>query len=100
MTKNKLKALLPVMQAWVDGQQVQYKICTGEWENISNPSWNIGSEYRIAPVKKKLIRYINIYGDYSSNTHVSREAADNWASNARIACVRIEYEYEEGQFDE
>lgn len=100
MNKERLKELLPVMQAYIDGKQIQFKFGTScVWENIENPSWDMAIEYRIAPEKKKLIRYINIYDDYSSNTHPSRHIADSNANMHRKACVRVEFEYEEGQYD-
>lgn len=52
MTKEKCKALLPIMQAWVDGEPLQVNT-GGQWEDIygnTNVSW-VGApgSYRIKP---------------------------------------------------
>ena len=49
-------------------------------------------------IKPKVhVRYYNMYQEYSSS-HPSREKADSYAYNSRIACIRVEFE--EGQFDD
>lgn len=49
MTRKEIKELLPIMQAYVDGKTIQYRV-NKEWEDIDNPSFNdLPSEYRIKP---------------------------------------------------
>ena len=49
MTRKEIKDLLPIMQAYVEGKTIQYRVYK-EWEDIDNPSFNdLPSEYRIKP---------------------------------------------------
>ena len=49
MTRKEIKDLLPIMQAYVEGKTIQYRV-NKEWEDIDNPSFNdLPSEYRIKP---------------------------------------------------
>lgn len=49
MTRKEISDLLPIMQAYVDGKTIQYRV-NKEWEDIDNPSFNdLPSEYRIKP---------------------------------------------------
>lgn len=51
--------------------------------------------------KIKEVFYINVYGKGMQGlTWSSRMEADWSAGHARTACIRVEIEYEEGQFDE
>ena len=49
MTREEIKDLLPIMQAYAEGKTIQYRV-NKEWEDIDNPSFNdLPSEYRIKP---------------------------------------------------
>ena len=49
MTRKEAKELLPIIQAWVEGKTIQYKL-KGGWQDMDNPSFNdLPSEYRIKP---------------------------------------------------
>lgn len=54
---------------------------------------------RPAKPKRKIVRYVNIYPDETTVTHETFAEAESWASGNRIACKRIEIEFEEGEFD-
>lgn len=42
--------MINVMQAYVDGKEIEYLKLDGDWEVIENPSWGWdGFEYRIKP---------------------------------------------------
>ena len=42
-----------IMQAYVDGKEVQYKVPIGEWISTDQPAWNFfGYIYRIKPTAK------------------------------------------------
>ena len=50
MTRERVKELLPVMQAFAEGKEIQYRL--GEkkvWEDCSIPNWYDSMEYRIKP---------------------------------------------------
>ena len=50
MTRDEAKKLLPVIQAFADGKDVQVKQLDGSWYDISNPGFGVGAEnYRIKP---------------------------------------------------
>lgn len=50
MTKEETKERIAVMQAYVDGKQVQvYDILGGKWFDTDAPSWFISSQFRIKP---------------------------------------------------
>lgn len=39
MTREETKKAIEVMQAYVDGKEVEY-LCAGEWNFITEASWN------------------------------------------------------------
>lgn len=49
MTREQLKAMLPVMQAWCEGKQVQLRTKTSAWQVTEDPNWTPHVEYRIKP---------------------------------------------------
>lgn len=48
MTREETKKRIKVMQAFVDGKDVEV-LNTDKWELVSNPSWSPNTEYRIKP---------------------------------------------------
>lgn len=68
-----------------------------EWLDSHLPLWNWQiMEYRVKP--EPIVRYVNCYPQvhHDVSNHTRREANLN-SSDARIACVRIEFT--EGQYD-
>lgn len=63
MNREKLKALIPIIQAWVDGKEVQYRsrYTNNEWVTAKDTS-SLGffcqsmSEYRIKPEPRTIYR--------------------------------------------
>ena len=51
MTKEEIKERIKVMQAFVDGKDVEV-LNTDKWELVSNPSWSPATKYRIKPESK------------------------------------------------
>lgn len=52
MTRETLKDLLPIMQAFVDGKRIEYS-CDGEdWIETEKPTWDTDFVYRIKPEPK------------------------------------------------
>ena len=52
MTREEIKIMLPIMQAFAEGKTLQYRVNreTNEWKDINNPTFNdVPSEYRIKP---------------------------------------------------
>ena len=51
MTKEETEKRIKVMQAFVDGKDVEV-LNTDKWELVSNPSWSPATKYRIKPESK------------------------------------------------
>lgn len=51
MTREETKKRIKVMQAFVDGKDVEV-LNTDKWELLSNPSWSPDKKYRIKPESK------------------------------------------------
>ena len=51
MTREETKERIKVMQAFVDGKDVEV-LNTDKWELLSNPSWSPDKKYRIKPESK------------------------------------------------
>ena len=49
LTREKLKELLPIMQAFAEGKSVEYMDSDGLWWKTENPIWEDGTKYRIQP---------------------------------------------------
>jgi hypothetical protein len=95
MNREQTKAMLPFLQAFAEGKDVQYQNFVGNWVTLASIGESEQPDrYRIKPEPKR--GYINLYHDQPSSK--SRAEADKLASLGRIACVYIEFE--EGQFDE
>lgn len=52
MTREEAKELLPIMQAYVDGKQIQWKHISGMWMDTTEPLWNNKTSYRVKPETK------------------------------------------------
>ena len=51
MTREETEKRIKVMQAFVDGKDVEV-LNTYKWELVSNPSWSPATKYRIKPESK------------------------------------------------
>ena len=52
MTREESKELLPIIQAFAEGKNIQYKDDMDRWVDIKNPSFKSFFEYRIKPEPK------------------------------------------------
>lgn len=52
------------------------------------------------PRTHKIVCYLNVYEDGPYSVWPTREKADTHANSNRIACKRIEFVVQEGEFDE
>lgn len=55
---NRTKAMIEVMQAYLDGKQVQWKDrgIVNEWKDCKEePSWHLDNDYRIKPEPKQVV---------------------------------------------
>lgn len=111
MNREQAKELLPVITAWIEGKNVQFKYRDTdgwtEWQDYDySPDVQIDShpafdsnvhKWRIKPEVKK--GWINIYPNLSvsSCVYVSKEEAGKvFGAPDRIACIKITYTEGEG----
>lgn len=52
MTIEETKERIAVMQAYVDGKQIQWERSDDKWVDVSDPSWSIVNNFRIKPEPK------------------------------------------------
>lgn len=54
MNRKETAERIKIMQAFVDGKQIEFKDCMGRWCEAENPLWNwdSGGKYRIKPKPK------------------------------------------------
>lgn len=53
MTREKAKAILPIIQAYAEGKTIQYRTSNNEWVDTYKPSFSdSSSNYRIKPEPK------------------------------------------------
>lgn len=62
MNREKVKKLLPILQAFSEGKKIQYKdLNTGEWLDVREKDWFNSSfigEYRVAPKVVSVTSYV------------------------------------------
>lgn len=101
-TPEQTKELLPVIIAFAEGKQIQFrhKRGNGEWENHTfgeRLGFHDDHDYRIKPEKKVFEQWINVYPNNVVN-HKSKGDADGSACSTRLVCLHIKQEYyEEGE---
>ena len=52
MTREETRDLIAVMQAYVDGKQIQWKHISGMWMDTTEPLWDNTTSYRVKPKTK------------------------------------------------
>lgn len=48
MNRERVKERIKLMQAWLDGEQIQHFHC-GNWVDVEEPFWDPGRKYRTKP---------------------------------------------------
>lgn len=75
MTRDEAKQLLPIIEAYANGEEVQYKDLNDDWYTrddlrfAGNPN-----RYRIKP--KPHVIYVNMYAGVDCFAHTTREEAE------------------------
>ena len=93
MNREEAKELLPLIQAYVDGKEIEFKPKTAPesaWR-VSPPDWSASAAcYRVKPEKQEA--WVNIYGPMTyGGIFGSKKEAISGADPGLIACIRIEY---------
>ena len=63
MTREETQARIDVMQAYVDGLEIEFENRHGFWEVIEYPDWFIKDTYRIKPDTKSEDLLNRFFGD-------------------------------------
>jgi hypothetical protein len=64
--------------------------------SISSSGNHSGDLIEVRPRHKRTV-WMNIYGPKSFTSHISREQADNEFDDDRIACIKVELDFAEGE---
>ena len=90
MTRDEAKKLLPIIQAYADGKDVQYKSnLDGSWKNSRELFFDIGLEWRIKPEPMECWVVVGRDGDLVAYT--SKAGADHHASFASFSPYTIHH---------
>lgn len=65
MNRLRAKELLPIIQAYADGKDIQFKSSSGEWKSCDNdePGFNSADKYRIKPEQEVI--FVTRFSDSS-----------------------------------
>lgn len=74
------------------GDQIQRHESDGRYFPTGESEYDLVPE----PMIHKFLMWVNVYSDGGATLHWEKESADNW-KNRRIACLKIEREFEEGE---
>lgn len=66
MTREETKERIKVMQAFVDGKDVEV-LNTDKWELVSNPSWSPNTKYRIKPEYRPFKDWIECFDEMNKH---------------------------------
>lgn len=100
MNRERMKQLLPVMQAFAEGKEIEANVGRG-WSKCSDPSWYNDSEYRIKPDPPRvLLRVEDETGRmYQTSWEDERKTmqgiVEAWNKTATSGCVYRLVEYVE-----
>lgn len=96
MNREHWKALLPIIEAFANGEDVQVKTIGGNWQSTEMDTFEYNPKhYRIAPKEKT--GWLNVYKEGGGGLHETREMADYYGGTGdRIACIQITYKEGDG----
>lgn len=92
MTKQRYKTLRPIMDAWADGAEIQYRLKNSDgWIEFTEDeeiAWSDGCEYRIKPEPTEIWAVIR-NNNYVVGSCVTREQAERLAFNYPHGTCRV-----------
>lgn len=87
MNRDQAKALLPIIQAFAEGAEIQMKpVQDDRWTDVANPAWNVGMEYRVKPEPEKCEPYRRFL--YRNQVTGKAEAAMVWSLSGANSAIR------------
>jgi len=73
MTKDETREAIKVMQAYVDGAEIEMKLSSG-WIQATTPFWDwSNTEWRIKKTPRTF--WVDLYGDGRANMYTARDDA-------------------------
>ena len=76
MNREQAKKLLPIIQAFADGAQIQYLAGTGKWCDVPDPLFGPYEKYRIKPKPMERWTVVNEVGSIRGTLPGYLEAED------------------------
>jgi len=98
MSKEGMIKHREVLNAWLDGAEIEYyNTYQGRWISANPSMWDVSEQYRIKPAVQTRQAWVNVYPD-CTNSYNSRSNADRFAdTDERIACVPVTIKFTEGE---
>jgi len=101
MNKDNAKDFLPIIQAWSEGRQIQFRT-VDVWVDVGDRTqlifFNNPEDYRVKPEPPKPREWwINRYTHLDDCIHASKADADRNATSCRIECVHVREILDESQ---
>lgn len=94
MDRKEAAAIWPVMKAFAEGKKVQFYSDAPEgWYTTDHPGFSSEFQWRVAPEKREIRGWVNVYPRELTQPHPTKERADEMALPHRIACVEVRGEY-------
>ena len=88
MNRERTRQLLPVMQAFADGDQVQFENVSKDWVDDPDPSFASTAHWRIKPKEPREF-WLNM-DDINGSRPEIIQSTDNFVPGAGYIKVRIE----------
>ena len=91
MNRERAKELLPIIQAFAEGKEIEYKPEGGVWtpfdSQVCGPEFLSHNQYRIKPNPRYI--WLNVYERYASGSYSTKKQADFNAGDGRVGCMKI-----------
>ena len=83
MNREQDKKLLPIIEAFANGEEIQFKDSAGNWENSNNPMFYDLREYRIKPKPRECWVNICRFNTFST-CHETKDSAEKVLNDANL----------------
>lgn len=98
MTPQRARDLLPIIQAFAEGKEIEVREADINtiWYDTIRPEWDDSLEYRIKPEPKIITGWVNVYPDgFSTRCYDTKDEAKQDAVSRCIDTIEIRYEVKE-----
>ncbi len=88
MNRERAKQLLPIIQAFAEGKQIQFRVqYRTDWSDLDEPCWQDGNEYRIKPERRKVWVLFCPYGSAVSDPNEKIVRGWQQQYGGKVVCV-------------